>query len=63
MHCDPPLMALLLVGSLFEIVEKGRSADRALVHPAQPFACNAFQKVGATATQQKSPEGQVDRPS
>jgi len=57
MHCDPPLMALLLVGSLFEIVEKGRSADRALVHPAKPFAHNVFQKVGATATQQKSPKG------
>jgi len=63
MHCDPPLMALLLVGLLFEIVEKGLLANRALVHLAQPFAHNAFQKVGATAMQQKSLKGQVDRPS
>ena len=62
MHCDPPLMALLLVCVEFEIEERGRSADHALVHPAQPLAYITFEKVGAMATQQNSLEGQVDRP-
>ena len=63
MHSDPPLMALLLVSALFEIGERGWSVHHALVHPTQPFACIAFQKVGAMATLQKSPEGQLNLPS
>jgi len=62
MHCDPSLIALLLVSAHFENEEGGRSADHVLVHPTQPLACIGFLKVGAMATQQNSPEGQVDRP-
>jgi hypothetical protein len=50
MHCDPFLIALLLESAHFEFEERGRSADRVLVHPAQPLACIRFQKIGATAT-------------
>ena len=59
MPCDPPLMALLLVCSFFQNEERGPSADRDLVHPAQPFACIGFQREGATAKQQNSPEEAV----
>jgi len=62
MHCDPSLIAFLLVSAHFEIEERGWSANRALVQPAQPLACVGFQKIGATATQQNSPEVKVDRP-
>jgi len=62
MHCDPSLIALLLESAHFKIEERVRSVDRALVHPTEPLACIGFLKVGATATQQNSPEVKVDRP-